>query len=146
MRTAKTLIKLGGCQGWSESSLGAQSLCWFWHVAAHIGFGQLCPCRSIWSITLTYVQQFRSVLVHHTNLCKETVDNVWSTTPSYAKKPVDRVWPTTSTYTKKMLTSFGQPQQLMQRQCWPVLVSNANLYKETIDEVWSATPTYAKKP
>ena len=29
MRTAKTLIRLGGCSGWSESSLGAQSLCWF---------------------------------------------------------------------------------------------------------------------
>ena len=25
-----------GCPGWSESSLGAQSLCWFCHVAAHI--------------------------------------------------------------------------------------------------------------
>ena len=28
-RTAKTLIRLGGCPGCSESSLGAQSLCWF---------------------------------------------------------------------------------------------------------------------
>ena len=36
MRTAKTLIRLGECPGWSESSLGAQSLCWFCHVAAHI--------------------------------------------------------------------------------------------------------------
>ena len=31
MRTAKTLIRLGGCPGWSESSLGAQSFCWFCH-------------------------------------------------------------------------------------------------------------------
>ena len=30
----KTLIRLGGCPGWHESSLGAQSLCWFRHVAA----------------------------------------------------------------------------------------------------------------
>ena len=30
------LIRLGGCAGWSESSLGAQSLCWFCHVAAHL--------------------------------------------------------------------------------------------------------------
>ena len=36
MQTAKTLIRLGGCPGWSESSLGAQSLYWFCHVAAHI--------------------------------------------------------------------------------------------------------------
>ena len=36
MRTAKTLIRLGGCPGWSESSLGAQIFCWFCHVAAQI--------------------------------------------------------------------------------------------------------------
>ena len=30
------LIRLGGCPGWSESSLGAQSLCWFCHVTAHV--------------------------------------------------------------------------------------------------------------
>ena len=29
MRTAKILSRLGGCPGWSESSLGAHSLCWF---------------------------------------------------------------------------------------------------------------------
>ena len=34
MRTAKTLIRLGGCPGWSESLLGAHSLCWFCHEAA----------------------------------------------------------------------------------------------------------------
>ena len=36
MRTVQTLIRLGGCPGWSESSLGAHSLCWFCHVAAHL--------------------------------------------------------------------------------------------------------------
>ena len=36
MRTAKTLIRLGGCPGWSEPSLGAHSFCWFCHVVAHI--------------------------------------------------------------------------------------------------------------
>ena len=39
--TAKTLIRLGGCPGWSESSLGAQSFCWFCHEAA-----QLCKILS----------------------------------------------------------------------------------------------------
>ena len=34
MRTAKTLIRLGGRPGLSEPSLGAQSLCWFCHVSA----------------------------------------------------------------------------------------------------------------
>ena len=34
--TVKTLIRLAGCPGWSESSLGTHSLCWFCHVAAHM--------------------------------------------------------------------------------------------------------------
>ena len=29
MRTAKALIRLGKCPGWSESLLGTQSFCWF---------------------------------------------------------------------------------------------------------------------
>ena len=33
MQTVKTLIRLGG---WSESSLGAHSFCWFCHVAAQL--------------------------------------------------------------------------------------------------------------
>ena len=32
----RRLIRLGGCPGWSESSQGAQSFCWFCHEAAHI--------------------------------------------------------------------------------------------------------------
>ena len=36
MRTAKTLIRLGGCPGCSESSLGAQPHCLFCHEAAHL--------------------------------------------------------------------------------------------------------------
>ena len=38
MRTAKTLIRLGGCPVWSESSLGAHSFAWFCHVTAHMYF------------------------------------------------------------------------------------------------------------
>ena len=36
MKKAKTLIRLGGCPGWSESSPYAQTFCWFCHEAAHI--------------------------------------------------------------------------------------------------------------
>ena len=36
VRTAKTLISLGGCPGWSESSLGTHSLCWFCNVAPRL--------------------------------------------------------------------------------------------------------------
>ena len=42
MRTAKTLIRLGGCPGWSESSLGAQLLCWFCNEVA-----QMTPCAIV---------------------------------------------------------------------------------------------------
>ena len=35
-RTERTLIRLGGCPGWSESSLGVHSFCWFWNVVAHL--------------------------------------------------------------------------------------------------------------
>ena len=34
MRTEKTLIRLSGCPGWSGSSLGAHSFCWFCHGLA----------------------------------------------------------------------------------------------------------------
>ena len=32
----RRLIRLGGCPGWSESLLGAQSFCWFCHEMAQI--------------------------------------------------------------------------------------------------------------
>ena len=34
--TAKTLIRLGGYPGWSESSLGAQQFCRFYRALAHL--------------------------------------------------------------------------------------------------------------
>ena len=46
MWTAKALIRLGGCQGWSESSLGLHSFCWFCHVAA-----QICYCYFVGKTT-----------------------------------------------------------------------------------------------
>ena len=46
MRTAKTLIRLGGCPGWSESLLGTHSFCWFCHVAAQINT-KLKPCSEL---------------------------------------------------------------------------------------------------
>ena len=35
LSTQQRLIRLGGCPGWSESSLGTQSFCLFCHVATH---------------------------------------------------------------------------------------------------------------
>ena len=36
MSTQRRLIRLGECPGWSESSLGTYSLCWFCHVVAQM--------------------------------------------------------------------------------------------------------------
>ena len=47
MRKAKTLIRLGRCPGWSESSLGAQSLCWFCHVVAHFPTNSDRSCQNL---------------------------------------------------------------------------------------------------
>ena len=44
MQTAKTLIRLGGCQDWSESSLGGHSFCWVCHVAAHFNSFRVILC------------------------------------------------------------------------------------------------------
>ena len=49
-RTPNTLIRLGRCPGWSESSLGAQSLCWFCHVPAQILSLMQRQCLT-WKIT-----------------------------------------------------------------------------------------------
>ena len=49
MRTAKTLIRLGRCPGWSESSLDAQSFCWFCHVSVLPSHQSPGMCRKNWA-------------------------------------------------------------------------------------------------
>ena len=77
----RRLIRLSGCPGWSESSLGAQSLCWFFRpdMTEKLLTGKLslntnkqtllilscrsswglwacpchCPCRSLWNLQIT---------------------------------------------------------------------------------------------
>ena len=60
MRTAKTLIRLGGCPGWSESSLGAHLFCWFCHVAAQM----ICPKAS--STFLLYDKAYSNFRISYT--------------------------------------------------------------------------------
>ena len=38
LSTQRRLNRLGECPGWSESSLGADSFCWFCHVVAQLSF------------------------------------------------------------------------------------------------------------
>ena len=57
----RRLIRMGRCLGWSESSLGAHSFCWFCHVAAHLLLmyfksgmlmSMLSPCFRVYVIVL----------------------------------------------------------------------------------------------
>ena len=45
--SAKTPIRLGRCPGWSESSLGTYTFCWFCHVEAQLLSCQECLSRKI---------------------------------------------------------------------------------------------------
>ena len=71
MRTAKTLIRLGGCPGWSESSLGAQSFCWFCHVAAHLSWMSptvlVIPWRGVDINVEIILQTF--LFIKHSRIC-----------------------------------------------------------------------------
>ena len=58
----RKLIRLGGCPGWSESSLGAQSLCWFCHGVAHF-MDKLSFLQRVYLGVV--VQKHLAVLPHH---------------------------------------------------------------------------------
>ena len=61
MRTAKTLIRLGRCPGWSASSLGTQPHYWFCHEVAHLSprlldsLGVACNCGTPWTFHLSHL-------------------------------------------------------------------------------------------
>ena len=73
-RTAKTLIRLGGSPGWSESSLGAQSFCWFCHQAAHTSQISLFLWHSSSTVLLSLSENFipkcLSILASDSAICK----------------------------------------------------------------------------
>ena len=54
LRTAETLIRLGGCPGWSESSLGVKPFRWFCYVGAHFLIFLLCSL-CIWTYLTEYI-------------------------------------------------------------------------------------------
>ena len=78
MWTVNTLVSLGGCQGWSESSLGTQSLCWFCHVASHISLKYLsfspvhlfCNLLFIHTFSSQELMQFFSLSSHALDICE----------------------------------------------------------------------------
>ena len=75
MRIAKTLIRLGGCPGWSESSLGAHSLCWLCHVAAK--FIKHRPIGKSNYVVAFIEPEVRSAVVQLKSKSKEAIMNVF---------------------------------------------------------------------
>ena len=86
MWTEKTPIRLGGCPGWSESSLGSHSFCLFCHVAAHL----LLTNRLLSSTQMRNRAEFslevqqRDTLLHLGNdMIGTIVQCLWYTTQLY---------------------------------------------------------------
>ena len=68
MRTAKTLIRLGGCPGWSESSPGAQSFCSFCHEVSQIQRHSQ-DFKDILQFSMTSIPHSRMHWNHGTRCC-----------------------------------------------------------------------------
>ena len=75
MWTAKTLIRLGGCPGWSKSMLGHWWFCWFCHEVAPIVDPMEWLCTSTWKITdlntLTNALFFHDMTHVHLIFCQK---------------------------------------------------------------------------
>ena len=70
LNAQRRLIKLSGCPGWSESSLGAHSFCWFCHIVADIFIHKktrrnrfLLGVLHLWGLGLVIVSSFGWVLL-----------------------------------------------------------------------------------
>ena len=66
----KTLIRLGGCPGWSDSSLGTHSLCWFCHVAAHITLASFL-CQFMMPSFLGHTCPQKNLFGNRRKICSE---------------------------------------------------------------------------
>ena len=75
--TANALIRLGGCPGWSEASLGIHAFCWFCHEVDPFLFGLwLCPF-------LGYFIRATSGQNQHNVMCTERrLRSVWASAQS----------------------------------------------------------------
>ena len=77
MQTAKTLIRLGGCPGWSESSLGAHSLCWFCHEAAQLWkLLLMIGCKAMLLISFLCTWMCAGALLAFSDMIDCSFDNV----------------------------------------------------------------------
>ena len=77
--TAKTLIRLGRCPGWSESSLSAHSFCWFCHVVAQMSLTTFFLSQSYDHASCSLYGHFNRVA----SLKYHSLDTRHETLPSY---------------------------------------------------------------
>ena len=88
MRTANTLIRLGGCPDWSESSLGAHSLvcfvmsrlisCTLFFITCLFGGHVICDCFACGRNVLCSVWQQQKMIVNHSRFLHECFYEVTS--------------------------------------------------------------------
>ena len=55
-RRSTWAFEMPGCPGWSESSLGLRSFCWFCHAVAHLICSVLCSFVTVFSLHLQLLQ------------------------------------------------------------------------------------------
>ena len=67
LSTQQRLIRLGRCSGWSESSLGKQSFCWFCYEAAHIFI-----YRFVWVTSFCTTAFYTSLALFPSRICRVT--------------------------------------------------------------------------
>ena len=69
---SNTLIRLSGCPGWSASSLGAHSFCWFYHEAAHLVLVTVafCSLPLVYSLFYFFLVWFRVMELQSESLTK----------------------------------------------------------------------------
>ena len=122
MRTAKTLIRLGGCPRWSESSLGTQSLCWFCHVVAHLNDSTDCCVGRLsqrlvfeWLVRILLQQMpfflHQNCYIYHVSLWNGWTSDTWKEKISLNYIDVDK-------------TNFGLDNLRLNRQ---ILNASSNL-------------------
>ena len=132
MRTAKTLIRLGGCPGWSESSLGAQSLCWFCHVAAHVNSRSWLGNNPVWDYTVCPGLSVHKLRIITVIVCKAAV--------TYCLPPGIQFLAALVA-----LTDIQMSQSTKQPTKWPVRPAKTQI-SLGIHPVWSVIPVHMKKP
>ena len=126
MRTAKTLIRLGGCRGWSESSLGAHSLCWFCDEAAHIVVSFHVTAK-IWKLQTSEknaVIVLNLIWFYQTVMCQEDEEGIANSVDPDQTAPKGAIWSGSTLFAQPCLSESAQ--KLLSHIMRNLFMPNAN--------------------